>query len=144
LLFVNCAIADELISHPTIKEMFAKNNELRTREGLSNHIISEILTKAAQDHAWYMARSHNNGKEDFNHCGGNGTPGQRAAKFEYSGFVNENIARGYRSVPQVFSAWENSKGHRNAIYSDTREVGFGYAIAKDGTTYWVAIYGKQQ
>lgn len=142
-MFLNRSVADEpLTAHPTIKHMFAKSNELRKGKKLSEHTISEALTQAAQDQAWYMARRHDKGQEDFNHRGGNGTPGQRAARFAYEGSIKENIARGYKSVDKAFSAWEESEDHRDAIYSDTTEVGFGYAVAKDGTTYWVAVYGK--
>lgn len=109
---------------------------------LPRHRVSEELTKAAQDHAWYMARAHDRGTEDFNHRGGNGTPGQRASKFDYNGTVTENIARGYDSVDQTFAAWLKSPTHKDAIYGDSDDAGFGYAQAKDGTTYWVGLYGK--
>jgi uncharacterized protein YkwD len=122
--------------------MLAKNNELRKEHKMLEHTKSEALTKAAQDHAWYMARRHDKDDEDFNHRGGNGAPGERAARYGYEGSIKENIARGYRSVEKAFIAWQESEDHKDAIYSQTIEVGFGYAVAKDGTTYWVAVYGK--
>ncbi len=122
--------------------MYEANNELRKKSGLGKQGLSEELTKAAQDHAWYMARRHDLGNEDFNHRGDNGTPGKRAARFFYEGTVKENIARGYMSVEGTFEAWLKSETHKDAIYSDMIDVGFGYAIAKDGTTYWVGIYGR--
>lgn len=133
---------DSTCDHPTIKAMFAKNNELRKSHKMPEHFQSEPLTKAAQDHAWYMARMHDKGDEDFNHRGNNGSPGVRAGRYEFEGSVKENIARGYKSIEKTFLAWEESEDHKDAIYSDTTEAGFGYAIAKDGTTYWVAVYGK--
>lgn len=143
LLFPITGLADEkLTEHPTIKEMHKVNTELRKGQKLPAQKISEELTKAAQDQAWYMARCHDRGEEDFNHRGGNGTPGKRASKFFYEGLVKENIARGYNSIDDTFKAWLASDTHKDAIFSDTDDAGFGYAIAKDGTTYWVGVYGK--
>jgi uncharacterized protein YkwD len=133
---------EKLSDHPTLKAMYEASNDLRKKKGLGKHGLSEELTKATQDHAWYMARRHNSGEEDFNHRGDNGTPGKRASRFHYEGTVKENIARGYMSVEDTFEAWLRSDTHRDAIYSDTDDAGFGYAIAKDGTTYWVGVYGK--
>ncbi len=126
-----------LTEHPVIVDLFKSSNKIRTDNKLTAHRLSEDLTRAAQDHAWYMARMHDRGTEDFEHRGGNGTPGQRAARFGYEGTVKENIARGYDSVGQAFAAWLKSPTH-----SDTDDAGFGYAQAKDGTTYWVGVYGK--
>lgn len=143
LVWSSLLVADDsTLEHPTIKLMFSFNNDLRDHRGKSQHKISTTLTKAAQDHAWYMARMHDKDEEDFNHRGNNGTPGQRAARYNFEGSVKENIARGYKSVSKAFEAWQESATHREAIFSDTTEAGFGYAVASDGTTYWVALYGK--
>jgi uncharacterized protein YkwD len=136
------AAAEPLSSHPTLKQMHAASNNMRVTKGLAKHRLNEELTKAAQNHAWYMARMHDDNTEDFNHRGNNGTPGQRAAKTGYCGLVKENIARGYTSVDKTFLAWSKSSSHRDAIYSETVDAGFGYAMAKDGTTYWVVVYGQ--
>jgi uncharacterized protein YkwD len=142
LLFTTTGFADDLTEHPTIQALFQKNAALRTKTDLIPQQLSDSLVKAAQDHAWYMARMHDKGEEDFNHCGGNKTPGQRAAAYGYEGVVKENLARNYTTIDKTFAAWLDSPGHRSTIFSDTTQVGFGYAIAKDGTTYWVAVYGK--
>jgi uncharacterized protein YkwD len=139
-----CFLSQVEIDHPTIKQMLAHNNAIRQDKGLAANTFSESLGKAAQAHAWYMARQHDRGDEDFNHRGGNGTPGQRAAKHGYNGLVKENIGRGYKSVEAVFEAWLKSTQHKDALLSEMADAGFGYAIAKDGTTYWVAIYGKSR
>jgi uncharacterized protein YkwD len=88
-----------------------------------------------------MARMHNHGTEDFDHRGGNGSPGARAGLYGYDGIVRENIARSYISVEAVFDAWCDSESHYASILSDTADVGYGYAIARDGTKYWVCLYG---
>ncbi len=136
--------AEPLGTHPTLMAMAAKSNAVRDKNGIDGHGANERLNKAAQDQAWYMARMHDRGDEDFNHRGGNGTPGQRAARHGYCGTVMENIARGYPSVDKAFAAWQASDHHLGAILSETTEAGFGYAVARDGTTYWVAVYGRSQ
>ena len=47
----------------------------------------------------------------------------------------------YRNVLAAFTGWRNSGGHWASIASDAPEVGFGYALSKSGTPYWVAVYG---
>lgn len=119
------------------------NNSIRKLHKLPNHRQCIALSRAARDHASYMANAHDNGYEDFAHRGGNGSPGTRAGLYGYNGVVRENIARSYTSVETVFDAWCKSAPHYATIVSDTVDVGYGYAIAKDGTRYWVCVYGTQ-
>ena len=141
LLLVSYASAEEkaektpLHKHPTLVSMLASNNALRASRGMAAHRMSIALTKAAQDHAWYMARTGN-----FSHQS-NGGPMGRARRYGYTGLVRENIASGQIGVAEAFSSWKASGGHWANIVSGTSEAGFGYAIAPDGTTYWVAMYG---
>lgn len=124
--------------------MLDHNNHLRSTEKLSHHKLSIELTRAAQDHAQYMAEQHNMQAEEFEHRGHNGSPGRRAGKYNYRGIVQENLARGYSDIDQVFAAWKVSPDHWKAITSNTLDAGFGYAVANDGTTYWVSVYGIQE
>lgn len=138
LLLVLIWPADELHEHPTIQAMLKENNRIRASLNLSSHSISPALTKAAQDHAQYMARTH-----DFEHVSqDNGTPGVRAHRYGYSGTVRENLGRAYRTVDKVFLKWTESESHMESIKGDFTEVGFGYAVSANGVGYWVAIYGK--
>tara|TARA_R110000868_G_scaffold276064_3_gene535702 strand:+ start:420 stop:980 length:561 start_codon:yes stop_codon:yes gene_type:complete len=122
---------------PTIQAMLQENNRIRIEEGLGPHIISPVLTKAAQDQSTYMSKTH-----DFDHITiNNGSPGVRAARYGYSGTVRENLGRAQNSIPQVFYKWKNSPSHWESIIGDFLEVGFGHSIADDGTEYWVALYG---
>jgi uncharacterized protein YkwD len=121
--------------HPTLLSMLRRNNEIRRRLGLIPHRINPALTKAAQDHANYMARTG-----DFQHYS-NGGPQHRAGKFGFRGFVRENIAYNYRSVEDAFSVWQGSSGHYASIVSGTDEAGFGYAIGPGGAIYYVGVYG---
>lgn len=124
-----------LHEHPTLLKMLFRNNELRGTRGLWAHRINPLLTKAAQDHAVYMARTR-----DFNHYSNLG-PSGRAAKYGFRGGVLENIAWGYGDVDSTFSTWQHSGGHWANMTSSTTDAGFGFALAADGTPYWVAVYG---
>jgi uncharacterized protein YkwD len=124
-----------LHEHPTLLKMLQRNNALRGSVGLPPHRISPALTKAAQNHAWYMAHSG-----AFSHES-NGGPMYRAQRYGYRNLVRENIAMGQFDVSHVFSSWQSSGGHWANITSGTRDAGFGYAIGPDGSAYWVAVYG---
>jgi uncharacterized protein YkwD len=121
--------------HPTIVKMLEMNNQLRESVGLKPQQISAELTKAAQDQAWYMARSGS-----FSH-GSNGGPQGRARKSGFHGMVRENIAMGYQTVQVVFQGWRGSGGHWASITCDAPLAGFGYALSSSGTAYWVGVYG---
>lgn len=129
---------DKLHEHPTIKAMLKENNRIRASLMLSDHKISPALTKAAQDQAEYMAKTH-----DFQHITqNNGSPGVRAYRYGYSGTVRENLGRGYKSIDKVFLKWTQSESHMQSITGGFTEVGFGYSVSDNGIGYWVAIYGK--
>lgn len=124
-----------LHEHPILQRMLTRNNGLRQRIGLGPHRISPELTKAAQDHAWYMANNNN-----FDHYSNLGPQG-RAAKYGYQGSVRENIAMGQGDVDGAFGAWQASGAHWASIVSGTMDAGFGYAVSKNGTPFWVGMYG---
>ncbi len=126
-----------LHEHPTLLQMLAENNRLRAGLGLPPHTISPKLTKAAQDHAWYMARTGN-----FSHHS-NGGPLRRALRYGFQALASENIAQGHTSVPDVFRGWRASPGHwSNIISRTTTRAGFGYGISPSGERYWVVMYGN--
>ena len=133
------SLADEvnvaLHHHPTLLKMLQANNELRDGVGLAAQRISPELTKAAQDHALFMARTGN-----FSH-GSNGGSNARAKRYGYPGRVRENIAMGHSTISEAFRGWRNSGGHWASIISPATEVGFGYAVNSRGTAYWVGVYG---
>jgi uncharacterized protein YkwD len=124
-----------LHEHPTLVKMLQRNNSLRQAAGLAPHRISPALTRAAQNHAWFMARTG-----AFSHES-NGGPMFRAQRYGYRNLVRENIAMGQMNVSHAFSSWQSSGGHWANITSSTRDAGFGFAIGPDGSTYWVAVYG---
>ncbi len=55
--------------------------------------------------------------------------------------AGENIAKGQKSAEAVMNAWMNSQGHRANILRDRyTELGVGYAVDENGTTYWVQMF----
>ena len=129
-------VAQPLHRHPTLLSMLRKNNEIRRRIGLRAHRMNPALTKAAQDHANYMARTG-----DFQHYS-NGGPQGRASRYGFRGGARENIAWNYRGVDSAFQAWVTSSGHYASLVSNTSDAGFGYAVANNGATYWVGMYAN--
>ncbi len=126
-----------LAEHPTLVDMLNRNNELRMAYGRAPQEMSLELCRAAQDHAWYMARTGS-----FSHYS-NGGPDGRSARYGYNGGTRENIALGQRTVVEVFSSWQGSSGHWANILSDSNIAGFGYAIGPNGQQYWVGVYGQK-
>lgn len=121
--------------HPTLVRMLEENNRQRASVGLPAQKMSLELTRAAQDHAWYMARTGN-----FSHYA-NGGPVARAHRYGYDGPLSENIALGYETISGVFQGWRQSSGHWANITGRDARAGFGFAISADGTCYWVGMYG---
>ncbi|MFO0904497.1 MAG: CAP domain-containing protein [Pirellulales bacterium] len=127
---------EPLHRHPILQRMLVRNNQMRGGVGLRSHRIDPALTKAAQDHANYMARTR-----DFSHYSNLG-PSGRAQKYGFPYGVRENIAYGYPTVDAAFAGWQASGGHWANMTSGTTDAGFGYAVSPDGTAYWVAVYGN--
>ena len=122
--------------HPTLLAMLRRSNLIRRNAGLRPQRINPALTKAAQDHANYMASTG-----DFSHYT-NGGYQYRAQKYGFKGGVLENIAAGFGTVDGAFNTWQSSGAHYASIVSGTSEAGFGYAVGPNGGTYWVGVYGS--
>ena len=129
-------VEQPLHRHPTLLAMLRRNNQIRRNVGLRAQRINPALTKAAQDHANYMASTG-----DFSHYT-NGGYQYRAHKYGFKGGVRENIASGFQTVDAAFNTWQGSGGHYASIVSGTSEAGFGYAVSRNGATYWVGVYGS--
>lgn len=60
---------------------------------------------------------------------------------EHSGWrVSENIARGHKTAKEAFAAWRSSPRHRSNLLGPHQRCGFGHAVSRTGTAYWVAMY----
>ena len=130
-------VQQPLHRHPTLLGMLRRNNEIRRGVGLWPHRMNPALTKAAQDHANYMARSG-----DFQHYSNGGPQGRalalrlswrRAGKHRLESTGNKRCFRGLdqqraRITPRSLSS--------------TTDAGFGYAVGANGSTYWVGVYAN--
>jgi uncharacterized protein YkwD len=112
-----------LHEHPTLVKMVLRNNELRRQHGLSEHQVSPHLTLLAQKHAEWMAATGS-----FSH--------------NYNHPYPEIIYWNARSITDAFHGWMNSGPHRGLILSGSTCVGYGFAIADNGQTYWCGVFGN--
>ena len=97
---------------------------------------------AAQGHSEDMAANNFMAHEGSD---GNG-PGFRANAAGYpSGFVGENVARGYRTADAVVDGWIDSDGHcNNLMNGQYNEIGIGYAVNPNtGEPFWTQLFGSR-
>jgi len=106
------------------------------RSGVSMPLTMSLeCDEAAQSHADWMAARNN-----LDHFGERGSTVAKRLRKKYS-VVGENIAAGQRSPEEVTRDWLDSVGHRrNIIDKRFKYVGFGISKAKNGTTYWCAVF----
>lgn len=124
-------------------EVLRLTNIRRAARGLVNLRLDNRLTELARDRAQYMAATGR-----FSHTQANGTDVfdliQSAGIRWYA--AGEIIAWN-TAGPLDYSAefavqgWMGSSSHRAIVLSDDYNyVGFGLAIAEDGTRYWAGVY----
>jgi len=67
---------------------------------------------------------------------------QRVTEAGYLGAVGENVAKGYKTLPEVIEGWLASQGHKNTLLSP-KFTEFGLAVARTGSgkLYWAMIAG---
>ena len=113
-------------------------NQERTKAGLSRLTLNSELSSVAQMKAEDMAKNRY-----FSH--NSPTYGSAFDMMKDYGIsymtAGENIAKGQKSAEAVMNAWMNSQGHRANILRDRyTELGVGYAVDENGTTYWVQMF----
>lgn len=113
-------------------------NKERAKAGVSLLKEDGQLNRLAQLKAEDMAK-----KGYFSHTSptyGSAFDMMKAAGVSYR-TAGENIAKGQKSPETVMNGWMNSSGHRaNILENDYTRLGVGYAVAENGTTYWVQIF----
>ncbi|SDL49367.1 Cysteine-rich secretory protein family protein [Glycomyces sambucus] len=112
-------------------------NDRRAENGCGGLDRDSRLDTAARLHAEDMAVN-----DYFDHTSQDGrSPTDRANAQGYEGGVGENIAYGYPDAEAVMEGWMNSEGHRaNILNCDYDVIGIG-AYDRDGTIYWVQMFG---
>ena len=126
-----------------IKDALKTHNDLRSKHGVGSLKISEDLNQIAQKFAEYLASinkiEHSNNiykneylGENIFCCSGNEIQGESMTMSWYDeinkyDFNNPGFVSGTGHFTQI-------------VWKDTKEVGFGYAISKNGIYYGVANY----
>ncbi|MBK1796213.1 CAP domain-containing protein [Devosia sp. WQ 349] len=118
------------------EEIVATINAVRRANGAGEWTYSSALEAAARSQARLMAR-----KDTLSHDLGV-TLRERVTEAGYQLAVGENLAKGYKTLPDTIQGWLNSTGHRKTLLS-TRFVEFGLATARtnSGKIYWALIAG---
>lgn len=141
----------EISTNPAVLGVLDATNEARSMQqdcgvhGIKSSVgpvqLNDELNAAAQAHAEDMAA--NNFME---HTGSDGSSvGVRTQRAGYSsGFVGENIARGYTEADAVVAGWVDSDGHcQNLMTGDYTEMGVGRAISPTtGEHFWAQVFGR--
>ncbi|MBD8065613.1 CAP domain-containing protein [Devosia sp. PTR5] len=117
-------------------QILAAINKVRAANGAPPWSYNPRLEAAARSQARLMAS-----KDTLSHDLGV-TLRQRVTEVGYLGAVGENVAKGYKTLPEVIQGWLGSAGHRNTLLSP-KFVEFGLATARtsSGKLYWGLIAG---
>lgn len=122
------------------KEVVRLVNVERQKNGLSSLKENWQLSRVAR----YKSNDMKN-KGYFSHTSPTyGSPFDMMKNFGISySYAGENIAKGQRSPQQVMNGWMNSSGHRaNILSANFTEIGVGYTVDQNGTTYWTQMFIK--
>ncbi len=131
-----------------IPTWLAAVDQARLDEGLAPYNLSTLLTAAAQRHADDLAQV-----VDFQdpHLGSDeSTPSQRIREAGYAAWtreggdlvVGENVWVG--SIEEGMRFFLEDPPHRDNLLSDVyREIGIGSAVAADGRSYHVLVFGAR-
>jgi uncharacterized protein YkwD len=123
-----------------IAQLVEAHNKERAKEGLGLLKLESHLAEAAKEHAKDMAEH-----ETMTHDGSDGSnPAVRATRAGYHYLsTGENVAMGYRTVPQVMEVWMNSPPHKkNILNGEYTEIGVAVAYDEENKPYWSAEFGK--
>ncbi|MCO8271939.1 CAP domain-containing protein [Actinoplanes sp. TRM 88003] len=113
-------------------------NQQRAAHGCKAVVVSPALTRSAQGHSAYQARTNT-----LSHAGaGNSTFVTRTIAAGYNRPLSENVAFGFTSAAAVVNGWMASPGHRaNILNCKAITVGVGVAYAANGTPYFTQEFG---
>jgi uncharacterized protein YkwD len=125
------------------REALRLTNLRRTSRGLLKLRLDSRLTELARERARYMADTGR-----FSHLQANGTDVfDMIASSGIRWYAAGEIIAWNTAGPLDYSAdfavkgWMGSPSHRAIVLSDDYNyVGFGLAIAEDGTRYWAGVY----
>ncbi len=120
----------------TREQIVSTINAVRRANGAAAWTYNPALENAARSQARLMAR-----QDKLSHDLGV-TLRQRVTEAGYVLAVGENLAKGYKTLPETIDGWLNSQGHRNTLLSPRfREFGLAFARTNSGKLYWAMIAG---
>jgi uncharacterized protein YkwD len=123
-------------------------NDYRQQNGLKPLLLSDTLEVSAVHHSRDMARysffAHITKASSYYPVGDQ--PWDRMAQegYDYNTYKGENIAVGYETAEQVFTAWRNSPEHNHAMLDGRyREIGIARVYDPDSEHqwYWTTDFG---
>lgn len=139
LAFLVCTLlcgTQALAANEDRRAALASINTLRASRDLPPLRYSANLEKAALMHAEDMRR-----KGFFSHTGSDGSNVGKRLKYAGYNWCNaaENIAKGQRSLAEVMTGWEESRGHRkNMLHRKVTE----FALARSKGNLWVMVLAR--
>ena len=113
------------------EEVVRQVNLEREKRGLGLLRVSSELNRASRIRAYEITRL-------FSHTRPDGSAWRTVSTAAYG----ENIAMGQTTADKVMAAWMTSSGHRaNILRPSYGSIGV-CAVASNGVTYWVQLFGK--
>jgi len=123
-------------------------NGYRQENGLDTLVLSDTLAVSAERHSEDMARysffAHNTAGSSYYPVGFQPWDRMAAEGYDYNTYKGENIAVGYETAEQAFTAWRNSPSHNHAMLDGRYRV-IGIARIHDSDSvhgwYWTTDFG---
>jgi Cysteine-rich secretory protein family len=123
-------------------------NDYRENNGLDSLALSDTLSVSAERHDQDMARysffAHNTADSSYYPVGSQPWDRMAAEGYDYNTYKGENIAVGYETAEQAFSAWQRSPSHNHAMLDGRyRVIGIARINAPDSVHgwYWTTDFG---
>lgn len=118
-------------------EVIALANKERARRGIKALKKNALLDRAAKVRAKELARRFSHDRPNGESCFTAISPSYRYR------LLGENIAAGYTGPDAVMEGWMHSPGHKaNILNGGFDEIGVA-VYEKNGTKYWVQMFGSR-
>jgi uncharacterized protein YkwD len=131
------SISTETDMDKVSRDILARTNEYRRKNGLQDVARDEELDRLAAVHSRNMA----NGQVPFSHNGfeDRAEAYRKVEKLFVSAF-SENVAVGARNGQEVMEGWIKSPGHRKNIEGAYNRMGIAVVRDKDGALYFTQLF----
>lgn len=123
-------------------------NEYRADHGLKPMLLSDKLAESATHHSDDMGKygffAHSTYQSSYYPAGSLPWDRMRAEGYGYNTYKGENIAAGYETAQEAFTAWKNSPPHnREMLDEHYKVIGIGRVNVPDTKFgwYWTTDFG---